>query len=1110
MSESDGHSLLAKGVESLARAAAQKVSRQAFALNSGDFRQLAVVGESMPELLAKVRKIARSDVPPASQGGRVALVLSGAGDDSSGFATLRLLQAMGRAARGADAPWSGFQRKLQELHGASLNSLGATFGCLYAAAAAFAEDLAVAPALICGHGLAGEAAALTVTGVLLPKEGLALASDSAAQFGGYWPPSVPVASSCTGLFTKGPAVDHFRSVAGGVGEGMGGVWEAVKSCGCDVVVELSLGNPSLQRHQDDQTLTVISTCIGPPADGRIVSGDVAERAILEAAASIFAAGVSVNFAGPLGGGPVSRMPPASFAPKVCWPGDPSMSQWRRQDVCTQAFEAQWLPTAAIKPELRGQHFLVSGGALASKVVAALREHGAVATEGTPSSLTDPHAELVFVLEPAAASSLQSTLHSARAAPHEMLEWLRSFPRRDSGRRAAILSVGAHGSFPDLRSIPAAAMWGAARSARQEMDVSWALRCIDLDPQLLEDVGTPVGSHFASELMRQEARDVLLGRERFVRVLQSLHLPLLHSPETPTFPKVFGITGGTGALGLIVAEWISTGSSQLILASRSGKVPEENKQLWTNLCRTSAQVTLCNCDVGSDPSPLTEKLAGAEEPFGVAHLAGILRDGLFLRQDKSSLDLTMKPKVDGAALLVESLRSQSAAVRMQHLWLFSSVTSCLGNLGQTAYGASNSALDAMGKSWFLGSAAGPEAGASLAVQWGPWAEFGMAADLPKGSTSIFKPWQQHNALRALEAVLTLSSPIRSPVVCLTQFDWGQMFSDLGQSMYYQGFLREFLKQPSEPKSQAAPASSVDVQTVVLDTLSRFLPNGKDGVTEDAEFDELGLDSLSGVEASRALAAALAPLGIEGIKPTFLFEASSLRVVMSKLPAPKPAARQVLTSMPSQPNAEVARASESDVRQTVIDTLSRFLPNGKDGVTEDVEFDELGLDSLSGVEASRALAAALAPLGIEGIKPTFLFEASSLRVVMSKLPAPKPAARQVLTSMPSQPNAEVARASESDVRQTVIDTLSRFLPNGKDGVTEDVEFDELGLDSLSGVEASRALAAALAPLGIEGIKPTFLFESNSLRVVLGKNLVLNRSKSQRSAVQCSGVLPQLSTM
>ena len=650
-------------MDALARAAAQKVSRQALALNSShDIRRLAVVAESAPELLAQLRKIASSELPPGRQAARVALVLSGAGSETFSFATLRLLHAMARGARGAGSPWSGFQRKLQELQGSTAltSSLGAAFGCLYAAAAAFTEDLAVAPALVCGHGLAGEAAALTIAGVLQAAEGLSLSAGNFTQAGCYWPPSFPVASSQGGLFTSKPGVDHFKTLARAASS-VEGTWAAVQTCNCDVVVELSLASPSLERGGPmPDTITIVPACIGPPADGRIVSGDRAQRAILEAAASMFAAGVSVNFAGPLGAGPVSRMPPSSLAPKVCWPGDPASVQWQRQEMHTDAFEAQWLAAPAEKSDVSQKQFVVSGGRLASKVVAALWEQGALASEEIPSGLAASDSEFVFVLEPTVGSSLRSTLQSARSAPHEMLEWLRSFPRKGAGHKATILSVGANGFAPDLQAIPAAAMWGAARSARQELD-ECALRCIDLDPELLQEGAE---HHFASELMRQEPRDVLLGRQRSVRVLQSLHLPLLHSPDMKDFPKVFGITGGTGALGLVLAEWVATGKNQLILASRGGKVPEENKELWARLCRSSAQVALCQCDVGSDPSPLAEQLAAAPEAFGVAHLAGILRDGLFMRQDKSSLDLTMKPKVDGAALLVESLRQHGAALRMQ--------------------------------------------------------------------------------------------------------------------------------------------------------------------------------------------------------------------------------------------------------------------------------------------------------------------------------------------------------------------------------------------------------------------------------------------------------------
>lgn len=239
--------------------------------------------------------------------------------------------------------------------------------------------------------------------------------------------------------------------------------------------------------------------------------------------------------------------------------------------------------------------------------------------------------------------------------------------------------------------------------------------------------------------------------------------------------------------------------------------------------------------------------------------------------------------------------------------------------------------------------------------------------------------------ALEATLSASSP----VVCLTQFAWQNVRQELGGHAYYQGFLKEVWGKSTNlvaPAALEGPPDFADVRAAVVQTLQKFLPNGADGFTDDAEFDELGLDSLSGVEASRALGTALSQFGISTVKPTFLFEANCLRSVLSKLQASRPT-QPTQPAQPAQPatiaQSLAAAKPTSDIKSVVVETLERFLPNGKEGLTENAEFDELGLDSLSGVDASRALAAALAPLGVGGIKPTFLFEANSLTSVLGKL-------------------------------------------------------------------------------------------------------------------------------
>ena len=72
--------------------------------------------------------------------------------------------------------------------------------------------------------------------------------------------------------------------------------------------------------------------------------------------------------------------------------------------------------------------------------------------------------------------------------------------------------------------------------------------------------------------------------------------------------------------------------------------------------------LCACDVAQDPEGLVQRLP--LEALGVAHLAGVLHDGLFKHQDLDVLDRTMKPKVDGIALLMEIFKTRGSADRVE--------------------------------------------------------------------------------------------------------------------------------------------------------------------------------------------------------------------------------------------------------------------------------------------------------------------------------------------------------------------------------------------------------------------------------------------------------------
>jgi polyketide synthase 12/myxalamid-type polyketide synthase MxaB len=101
---------------------------------------------------------------------------------------------------------------------------------------------------------------------------------------------------------------------------------------------------------------------------------------------------------------------------------------------------------------------------------------------------------------------------------------------------------------------------------------------------------------------------------------------------------------------------------------------------------------------------------------VIHAAGILDDGVLAQLDWARFSRVMAPKVAGAW----NLHTLTEGMDLDFFVLFSSVASVLGSPGQGNYAAANAFLDALAHFRRARGLAG------LSVNWGAWAEAGMAA------------------------------------------------------------------------------------------------------------------------------------------------------------------------------------------------------------------------------------------------------------------------------------------------------------------------------------------------------------------------------------------------
>ena len=197
--------------------------------------------------------------------------------------------------------------------------------------------------------------------------------------------------------------------------------------------------------------------------------------------------------------------------------------------------------------------------------------------------------------------------------------------------------------------------------------------------------------------------------------------------TPTSPAIgpirtdstYLITGGLGAIGLKVAQWlVEQGAKHLVLLNRSGASAIEEEHL-TPLTRDGAYVRVAQVDVRQTEqvASLLAEVARSMPPLrGIFHAAGVLDDGLMLNLDEERFQKVLEPKMLGAW----NLHALTQTTPLDFFVLFSSAASLLGSPGQSNYAAANAFLDALAHHRQALNLP------ALSINWGPWAMVGLAA------------------------------------------------------------------------------------------------------------------------------------------------------------------------------------------------------------------------------------------------------------------------------------------------------------------------------------------------------------------------------------------------
>ncbi|MFB8402644.1 SDR family NAD(P)-dependent oxidoreductase, partial [Streptomyces sp. NPDC055912] len=197
------------------------------------------------------------------------------------------------------------------------------------------------------------------------------------------------------------------------------------------------------------------------------------------------------------------------------------------------------------------------------------------------------------------------------------------------------------------------------------------------------------------LLPMTAWDVRQAPAAFRHLSQARHvgkniltLPVPADPDGTVL-----VTGGTGALGGLVAEWLVSvcGVRHLVLVGRRG-ISEAAAERVARLVDLGARVRVVAADVSSRAG-VEQALAAVEagHPLtGVVHTAGVVDDGVVDSLSPEQVATVMGGKAGGAWWLHTLTRDMD----LSFFQVFSSLAGVVGSPGQANYAAANGFLDGL--------------------------------------------------------------------------------------------------------------------------------------------------------------------------------------------------------------------------------------------------------------------------------------------------------------------------------------------------------------------------------------------------------------------------------
>ena len=408
-----------------------------------------------------------------------------------------------------------------------------------------------------------------------------------------------------------------------------------------------------------------------------------------------------------------------------------------------------------------------------------------------------------------------------------------------------------GRFVEIGKV---GIWDKGEVAAKRPDVSYfpfdLLEVSNRDPDLIADMFAELRQQLVAGKLKPLPHKVFpiqQADEAFRYMAQAKHIGkvVIDFPISQQIVKTEGsylITGGMGALGLEVANWLgSEGAKHLILVGRSK--PSSTQQI-DRLQQQGITVDTIQADI-SDRNAVENIINRFSSLRGIIHAAGILDDGLLKNLSRSRFEKVLEPKVAGAY----NLHLATEKLDLDWFVCFSSIVSVFGSAGQSNYATANAFMDNLMN--YRRDRGLP----GLSINWSIWDRVGMASHMTteqqqrleqQGLTAI-APQQGLKALKQLlqqQAKQTVVFPVDWETF-LSQQPANPLFERVqpkakAKTASTSSFLQQLAK--TDPDRQHEVLQS-HIRAQIAKVLGFADP---EDVDTSEKFADLGMDSLMAVE------------------------------------------------------------------------------------------------------------------------------------------------------------------------------------------------------------------------------------------------------------------------